>query len=74
MLESVFGSRDEAVTVCSADALKNREHSVGLWPVKTVLVMLHVSLENLTASVLLLIKGTYRYFGYIDTLKYHDIS
>ena len=21
-----------------------------------------------------LCKGTYRYFGYIDTLKYHDIS
>ena len=21
-----------------------------------------------------MIKGTYRYFGYIDTLKYHDIS
>jgi hypothetical protein len=23
---------------------------------------------------LLDLKGTYRYFGYIDTLKYHDIS
>ncbi len=25
-------------------------------------------------TILCMFKGTYRYFGYIDTLKYHDIS
>ena len=41
--------------VCSADALKSRQHFVGMWPVKVVLVMLQVSLESLKAFVLLLI-------------------
>jgi hypothetical protein len=27
-----------------------------------------------TSLTVVVDKGTYRYFGYIDTLKYHDIS
>jgi len=41
--------------VWSTDALKILWHSVGLMPVKVVLVMLHVSLEGLGSIVLLLI-------------------
>jgi hypothetical protein len=41
--------------VYNADALKIRWHSVGLWPMKAGLVMLHVSRESLGAFVLLLI-------------------
>ncbi len=38
---------------CNTDALKNLWHSVGLRHVKVGLVILHVSLESLGASVLL---------------------
>ena len=41
--------------VWSTDALRIRKHSVGLLPVKAMMVMLQVSLENLGAVVLLLI-------------------
>ena len=41
--------------VSIADALNIWWHSVGLWPVKARLVMLHVSLKSLRVSVLLLI-------------------